>query len=49
VLVELPPEVQRVRVRVVYRRFWQETVRSKGWPDSDLVVLDESIAAPIPF
>jgi hypothetical protein len=49
VLVELPPEVRRVRVRVVYRRFWQETIRSKGWPDSDLVVHDESIAAPIPF
>jgi hypothetical protein len=28
----------RVRVRLVYRRFWEETVQTKGWPDDTLVV-----------
>jgi hypothetical protein len=35
-----PPTLQRVRVRILYRRFWQEVARSKGWPDQDLVVFD---------
>jgi hypothetical protein len=34
--------IDRVRVRVLHRRFWAETARSKGWPDSDLVVIDTS-------
>jgi hypothetical protein len=32
--------VARLRVRVLYRRFWQEVARAKGWPDHDLVVLE---------
>jgi hypothetical protein len=32
----------RVRVRVLHRRFWAETVRQKRWPDRDLVVIDRS-------
>ena len=35
----------RLRVRVLYRRFWQEVARVKGWPDRDLVVLERLIEA----
>jgi hypothetical protein len=35
-------EVERVRVRVHYRRFWREVARAKGWPDRDLVVVDRA-------
>jgi hypothetical protein len=35
-------EVVRLRVRVIYRRFWEEVARSKGWPDRDMVVKEES-------
>ena len=34
-----PPEVVKVRVVVLYRRFWKEVSRSKGWPDGDVTVL----------
>ena len=34
------PQASRVRVRVLHRRFWAETARSKRWPDRDLVVID---------
>ena len=34
------PETTQMRIRVVYRRFWAEVVRSKGWPDQDAVVHD---------
>jgi hypothetical protein len=33
-----PAAVVRLRLRVLYRRFWQEVARSKGWPDRDLTV-----------
>ena len=29
-----------VRVRVVYRRFWQEVIDSKQWPNDDITVYD---------
>jgi hypothetical protein len=41
-----PADLARLRVRVLYRRFWQEVARAKGWPDRDLTVLDQSFAAP---
>jgi hypothetical protein len=34
------PSAERVRVRVLHRRFWAETARAKRWPDRDLVVID---------
>ncbi len=37
-----PPETERVQVRVLYRRFWQQVARDKGWPDDQLVVFDRS-------
>jgi Cytochrome c554 and c-prime len=41
-----PSGVSRVRVRLVYRRFWEEVTRKKGWPDSDLIVLDQNVVSP---
>ncbi len=38
-----PADVRRLRVRVLYRRFWPEVVRQKNWPDVDVVLVDETI------
>lgn len=37
------PALTRLRVRVLYRRFWQEIADRKQWPDNEIVVLDRSI------
>jgi hypothetical protein len=37
-----PAGLRRVRVRLLYRRFWEPVARRKGWPDTDLVVLERS-------
>jgi hypothetical protein len=37
-----PAEVGKVRVRVVYRRFWEEVARVKKWPERDLVVFERT-------
>jgi hypothetical protein len=34
-------DVARLQVRVLYRRFWEEVARSKGWPDRDIVVCEQ--------
>lgn len=41
-----PAGLTRLRVRVLYRRFWEEVVRAKGWGDRDLVVAGEEIVGP---
>jgi hypothetical protein len=43
-----PATVARVRVRLLYRRFWQEVIVAKGWPDVDVVVCDENLDANVP-
>src|SRR5207248_8749211 len=43
-----PAEVVRVRARLLYRRFWPEVARSKGWPDRDWPVLDQTFGHPTP-
>lgn len=40
--LSLPGTAARLRVRLLYRRFWDEVVRAKRWPDRDLVVLDRT-------
>lgn len=35
-----PKEVDRVRVRLVYRRFWAEARQRHGWPDDDITVAE---------
>ena len=43
---DFPPRTVRVRVRVLYRRFWAETARGKGWPDADVSVLRRDVSVP---
>src|SRR5262249_25210136 len=38
-----PPTTASVRVRLLYRRFWQEVADAKAWPDNDLLLLDRTI------
>lgn len=32
--------VAHVRLRLLYRRFWQETAEAKGWPDNEIIVAE---------
>jgi hypothetical protein len=41
-----PPETSTVRVRLVYRRFYQAVRHAKGWPDEDVVIFDERLRVP---
>jgi hypothetical protein len=34
--------LNRVRIRLFYRRFWQEVANSKRWPDNEIVVVDRT-------
>ncbi len=43
---DFPLTVARVHVRVIYRRYWQEVARSKGWPDKDVAVWEEDVSVP---
>jgi hypothetical protein len=43
---DFPAAVERVRVRLLYRRFWPDTARDKGWPDNETVVFRKTLAAP---
>jgi hypothetical protein len=42
---DYPAALSRLRLRVLYRRFWPEVARSKNWPDDDLLVLERTFAA----
>jgi hypothetical protein len=33
---------QKVRVRLIYRRFWAEVAKAKDWPDEDILVFDQA-------
>jgi len=35
-----PANLDRVRVRLLYRQFWQEVAVTKGWPDNETAVVD---------
>jgi hypothetical protein len=37
-----PRQVDRIRVRLLYRRFWQEVADTKSWPDNEIVVVDRT-------
>jgi hypothetical protein len=37
-----PPGVMRIRVRILYRRFWEEDAQRKGWPNGDLVIFEKT-------
>jgi hypothetical protein len=33
-----------VRVRLVYRRFWQEVAENKGWPDNEVLIIAKAVS-----
>jgi Cytochrome c554 and c-prime len=40
---DFAPAAAKIRVRILYRRFWEEVGRSKGWPDADITILHREI------
>jgi hypothetical protein len=40
------PGVETLRVRLLYRRFWPEVARVKGWPDDEVAVADHMLTVP---
>jgi hypothetical protein len=38
-----PAGAERVRVRLLYRRFWPDVSRVKGWPDAEITVVDQTM------
>jgi hypothetical protein len=38
-----PSSATRLRLSVIYRRFWPETGKTKGWPVDDLAVVNQEI------
>jgi hypothetical protein len=43
-LFTFPSATQRIHIRLVYRRFWQEVAVSKGWHDNEIVVIEQTVA-----
>jgi hypothetical protein len=41
-----PENASHLRVRLLYRRFWAEVERLKGWPASDLLVTELNLTTP---
>ena len=39
--VHFPMEIQSVRVRMIYRRFWESVEKEKGWPNGAIIVYDQ--------
>ena len=35
-----------LRLRLLYRRFWQPVAQSKGWPDNEITILDRTLSVP---
>jgi hypothetical protein len=40
--------VQRVRIRLIYRRFFKAVADHKGWPDNEIIVVDQFLDPPAP-
>ena len=36
----------RVQIRLLYRRFWQEPADVKGWPDNQIELFDQTYFVP---
>jgi hypothetical protein len=43
---EFPPAVERVRLRLLYRRFWPAVAQEKGWPDNETAVSSQTVNVP---
>ena len=39
-----PAGLDHVRVRLIYRRFWQEVAQVKRWPDNEIILLDRIVS-----
>jgi hypothetical protein len=44
VSMRFPVSAERVRVRLIHRRFWPEVTQMKGWPDDAILVIDKEWA-----
>jgi hypothetical protein len=42
------PEARRVRVCLVYRRFWQDVAERKSWPANEVAVIERDLAVGAP-
>jgi hypothetical protein len=45
VVFEFPEQATRVRVRLLYRRFWPDVAAAKSWPKNELTVLEQTTTA----
>jgi hypothetical protein len=43
---QLPTEVVRIRIRLVFRPFWQATAVAKQWPDDSVDVIEQVVGVP---
>jgi hypothetical protein len=43
-LYSFPRQTERARIRLLYRRFWEQVRISKGWPEDDLVIVDRLLS-----
>jgi hypothetical protein len=43
-----PPIAERLRVRLLYRRFWQDVATAKGWPGNEIEIVDQQFWAKDP-
>jgi hypothetical protein len=41
-----PRRLERLRLRVWYRRFWPEVTQSKQWPKDDILVIEQDFSPP---
>ncbi len=43
---QLSGKLASIRVRVIYRRFWENVEKEKGWPDGAIIVYDQVHSVP---
>lgn len=41
-----PPETERIRIRLVHRRFWKRTAVEKQWPSDEQLIFEKEVAVP---
>jgi len=42
-IFDFPPQAEKVRVRLIYRKFWPEVIQSRGWDDQQFVIFDTGL------
>jgi hypothetical protein len=43
IVAEFAPELSRLRVRLLYRRFWEAVALAKDWPDNQTTIIDKTL------